>query len=168
MQYPLFAAAFAALAVAAPAGYSTAPAQYVTVDEPTLINTYKPGSDIKPVPVPTKEDDGVGLDIDLGLDLSLGLDLGINLDIDATVDAIIDLATDIDVVCLTTEEERELNASKEERFCCYMVVTDIYFFLPSRTPTSASISRSELRSRLLSLLVLISRLTLMSLLPLTP
>lgn len=116
MQYPLFAAAFAALAVAAPAGYSTAPAQYVTVDEPKLIETYKPGSDIKPVPVPTKEEDGVGLDIDLGLDLSLGLDLGINLDIDATVDAIIDLATDIDVVCITTEEERELNASKEEPF----------------------------------------------------
>lgn len=168
MQYPLFAAAFAALAVAAPAGYSTAPAQYVTVDEPTLINTYKPGSDIKPVPVPTKEEDGVGLDIDLGLDLSLGLDLGINLDIDATVDAIIDLATDIDVVCITTEEERELNDCKEERFCCCIVVTDICFFLPSRTPTSASISTSELRSRLLSLLVLISRLTLMSLLPLTP
>lgn len=145
MQYPLFAAAFAALAVAAPAGYSTAPAQYVTVDEPTLINTYKPGSDIKPVPVPTKEEDGVGLDIDLGLDLSLGLDLGINLDIDATVDAIIDLATDIDVVCITTEEERELNASKEERFCCcYMVVTDIYFFfcLQGRRPQHRSRHRS--------------------------
>lgn len=143
MQYPLFAAAFAALAVAAPAGYSTAPAQYVTVDEPTLINTYKPGSDIKPVPVPTKEDDGVGLDIDLGLDLSLGLDLGINLDIDATVDAIIDLATDIDVVCITTEEEGELNASKKERFCCYMVVTDIYFFcLLGRRPQHRSRHRS--------------------------
>lgn len=143
MQYPLFAAAFAALAVAAPAGYSTAPAQYVTVDEPTLINTYKPGSDIKPVPVPTKEEDGVGLDIDLGLDLSLGLDLGINLDIDATVDAIIDLATDIDVVCITTEEEGELNASKKERFCCYMVVTDIYFFcLLGRRPQHRSRHRS--------------------------
>lgn len=144
MQYPLFAAAFAALAVAAPAGYSTAPAQYVTVDEPTLINTYKPGSDIKPVPVPTKEEDGVGLDIDLGLDLSLGLDLGINLDIDATVDAIIDLATDIDVVCITTEEEGELNASKEEPlFVVVWVVTDIYFFcLLGRRPQHRSRHRS--------------------------
>lgn len=142
MQYPLFAAAFAALAVAAPAGYSTAPAQYVTVDEPKLIETYKPGSDIKPVPVPTKQEDG-GLDIDLGLDLSLGLDLGINLDIDATVDAIIDLATDIDVVCITTGEGRELNASKEERFCCCIVVTDIYFFcLVGRRPQHRSRHRS--------------------------
>lgn len=146
MQYPLLAAAFAALAVAAPAGYSTAPAQYVTIDEPKMIETYKPGSDIKPVPVPTKEDDGVGLDIDLGLDLSLGLDLGINLDIDATVDAIIDLATDIDVVCITTEEERELNAPKEEPFFLFAVwvVTDIllFFCLVGRRPQHRSRHRS--------------------------
>lgn len=148
MQYPLLAAAFAALAVAAPAGYSTAPAQYVTIDEPKMIETYKPGSDIKPVPVPTKEDDGVGLDIDLGLDLSLGLDLGINLDIDATVDAIIDLATDIDVVCITTEEEeRELNAPKEEPFffIAVWVVTDIllfFFCLVGRRPQHRSRHRS--------------------------